>query len=214
MLVAGVACCVAMSMPQVQHRRLLRRPATGRRGAEMLSLMLACGIAGAGLSGRDLRPHRRPRARCCLGRRWQGIALLFSPFDRWSRLRDRSSPVPGLFQAGIVLSHAIIVREHFRPSEGAAPGRHGDHGQRWSAWRLGGWMSPAGVRPHRLAHAVERSVRDQLARVSRRMERAQLRDRMFWLPGANFKCRPPDLCRQARRPNESPASPAHDQGLH
>ena len=46
LIVAGLACCVAMSMPQVHIVALCVDLGYGAaRGAEMLSLMLACGIA-------------------------------------------------------------------------------------------------------------------------------------------------------------------------
>ena len=45
LMVAGVACCVAMSMPQVHLVALCSDLGFGVAvGAEMLSLMLACGI--------------------------------------------------------------------------------------------------------------------------------------------------------------------------
>src|SRR5262249_58621122 len=50
--VAGVSCCVAMSMPQVHmvaYCADLGFPAA--RGAEMLALMLACGIVSRLVSG-------------------------------------------------------------------------------------------------------------------------------------------------------------------
>ena len=47
--VAGVACCVAMSMPQVHIVAYCGDLGFGAaRGAQMLSLMLACGGTGAG----------------------------------------------------------------------------------------------------------------------------------------------------------------------
>jgi hypothetical protein len=50
--VAGVACCVAMSMPQVHIVAYCADLGYGAaRGAEMLSLMLACGIVSRLISG-------------------------------------------------------------------------------------------------------------------------------------------------------------------
>ena len=76
--VAGVACCVAMSMPQVHIVAYCGDLGYGAaRGAQMLSLMLGFGIVSRLVSGLDLRPHRRAahpaarlgaadaRARCC-----------------------------------------------------------------------------------------------------------------------------------------------------
>jgi len=50
--IAGVACCVAMSMPQVHIVAYCGDLGYGRqRGAEMLSLMLGCGIVSRLASG-------------------------------------------------------------------------------------------------------------------------------------------------------------------
>jgi hypothetical protein len=50
--VAGVACCVAMAMPQVHIVAYCGDLGYGAaRGAEMLSLMLACGIVSRLVSG-------------------------------------------------------------------------------------------------------------------------------------------------------------------
>ena len=58
--VAGVACCVAMSMPQVHIVAYCGDLGFGAaRGAEMLSLMLGFGIVSRLASGWISRPHRR-----------------------------------------------------------------------------------------------------------------------------------------------------------
>ena len=80
--VAGVACCVAMAMPQVHIVAYCGDPGYGvARGAEMLSLMLACGIGSRIVSG--LICDRIGRLRTLLlGSVLQGLALLlFLPFD-------------------------------------------------------------------------------------------------------------------------------------
>ena len=52
LLVAGLACCVAMSMPQVHIVAYCVDLGFGpARGAEMLSLMLACGVVSRLISG-------------------------------------------------------------------------------------------------------------------------------------------------------------------
>jgi MFS family permease len=118
--VAGVACCVAMSMPQVHIVAYCTDLGFGAaRGAEMLSLMLACGIVSRLVSG--LICDRIGGLRTLLlGSVLQGLALLlFLPFDGLVSLYVISA-LFGLFQGGIVPSYAIIVREHFPPAEAGA----------------------------------------------------------------------------------------------
>ncbi len=115
--VAGVACCVAMAMPQVHIVAYCTDLGYGAaRGAEMLSLMLTCGIVSRLASG--LICDRIGGIKTLLiGSVLQGIALLaFLPFDGLVPLYVISATF-GLFQGGIVPSYAIIVREHFSPKE-------------------------------------------------------------------------------------------------
>jgi MFS family permease len=114
---AGVACCVAMAMPQVHIVAYCTDLGYGAaRGAEMLSLMLTCGIVSRLVSG--LICDRIGGIKTLLlGSVLQGIALLaFLPFDGLVPLYVISATF-GLFQGGIVPSYAIIVREHFSPQE-------------------------------------------------------------------------------------------------
>ena len=85
--VAGVACCVAMSMPQVHIVAYCGDLGYGAaRGAEMLSLMLAFGIVSRLDLGRDLRPHRRPaHAAARLGAARHGAAAVPAVRRRSSR---------------------------------------------------------------------------------------------------------------------------------
>ena len=87
--------------------------------AQMLSLMLACGIVSRLISG--LICDRIGGLRTLLlGSVLQGTALLlFLPFDGMVSLYLVSA-LFGLFQGGIVPSYAIIVREHFKPQEAGA----------------------------------------------------------------------------------------------
>jgi MFS family permease len=138
--VAGVACCVAMSMPQVHIVAYCGDLGYGAaRGAQMLSLMLACGIVSRLVSGAICDRIGGLRT-LLLGSLLQGAALLlFLPFDSLLSLYVISA-LFGLFQGGIVPSYAIIVREHFPPAEA---------GQRVGTvlmftlfgMALGGWMS-------------------------------------------------------------------------
>lgn len=117
LFVAGVACCVAMSMPQVHIVAYCSDLGFGAaRGAEMLSLMLASGIVSRLVSG--LICDRIGGIRTLLlGSTLQGVALLmFLPFDGLVPLYLVSA-LFGLFQGGIVPSYAIIIREHFDPHE-------------------------------------------------------------------------------------------------
>ena len=138
--IAGVACCVAMSMPQVHIVAYCGDLGYGAaRGAEMLSIMLAFGIASRLISGAICDRIGGLRT-LLLGSALQGVALLlFLPFDGLVSLYVISA-LFGLFQGGIVPSYAIIVREHFPP---------GEAGTRVGAvimctmlgMALGGWMS-------------------------------------------------------------------------
>jgi len=115
--VAGVACCVAMSMPQVHMVAYcgdLGYPAA--RGAEMLSLMLGFGIVSRLASGWIVDRIGGLRT-LLLGAVLQATALaLFLPFRQLAALYVVSA-LFGLFQGGIVPSYPIIVREYFSPRE-------------------------------------------------------------------------------------------------
>lgn len=140
LILAGIACCVAMSMPQVHIVAYCVDLGYGpARGAEMLSLMLACGVISRLASGYICDRIGGVRT-LILGSALQGIALImFLPFDGLVSLYVISA-VFGLFQGGIVPSYAIIVREHFPVQE---------TGRRVGAvmmatmlgMALGGWMS-------------------------------------------------------------------------
>ena len=120
LVIAGVACCVAMSMPQVHIVAYCADLGYGAaRGAEMLSLMLGFGIVSRLASG-WISDHIGGLATLLLGAGLQGVALLlFLPFDGLSSLYVIAA-LFGLFQGGIVPSYAIIVREYFAPSEAGA----------------------------------------------------------------------------------------------
>jgi MFS family permease len=117
LIVAGLACCVAMSMPQVHIVAYCGDLGYGAaRGAEMLSLMLGFGIVSRLASGWIADRIGGVRT-LLLGSTLQGIALLlFLPFDGLVSLYVISA-LFGLFQGGIVPSYAIIVREYFSPRE-------------------------------------------------------------------------------------------------
>ncbi len=138
--VAGTACCVAMAMPQVHIVAYCGDLGYGAaRGAEMLSLMLACGIVSRLISGAICDRIGGVRT-LLLGSMLQGTALLlFLPFDSLLSLYVVSA-LFGLFQGGLVPSYAIIVREHFPPAEAGA--RVGTVIMcTLFGMALGGWMS-------------------------------------------------------------------------
>jgi len=117
LVVAGIACCVAMSMPQVHIVAYCGDLGYGAaRGAEMLSIMLGFGIVSRLASGWICDRIGGLRT-LLLGSFLQGVALLlFLPFDGLVSLYVVSAMF-GLFQGGIVPSYAIIVREYFPPRE-------------------------------------------------------------------------------------------------
>ena len=118
--VAGLSCCVAMSMPHVHIVAYCGDLGFGAaRGAEMLSLMLGMGIISRLVSG-WISDHIGGLRTLLLGSVLQGIALLlFLPFDGMVPLYVVSAMF-GLFQGGIVPSYALIVREYFSPKEAGA----------------------------------------------------------------------------------------------
>jgi MFS family permease len=140
--VAGVACCVAMSMPQVHIVAYCSDLGFGAaRGAEMLSLMLAFGIVSRLLSG-WISDHIGGLRTLLLGSVLQGIALLlFVPYGGLTTLYVVSA-LFGLFQGGIVPAYALVVREYFTPKEAGA--RVGTVLMATLfGMALGGWMSGA-----------------------------------------------------------------------
>ncbi|CAB3805439.1 L-lactate transporter [Paraburkholderia caffeinitolerans] len=138
--VAGVACCVAMAMPQVHIVAYCGDLGYGvARGAQMLSVMLGFGIVSRLVSG--LICDRIGGLRTLLlGTALQCVALLlFLPFDGLVSLYVISA-LFGLFQGGIVPSYAIVVREYFPASEAGA--RVGAvMMSTLLGMALGGWMS-------------------------------------------------------------------------
>ncbi len=140
LFVAGIGCCVAMAMPQVHIVAYCGDLGYGvTRGAEMLSLMLACGIVsrvGSGFLADRIGGIRT----LLIGSLLQGFALLFYLFfDSLASLYIISAMF-GLFQGGLVPAYAIIIREVMPASQAATRvgivilGTVG-------GMSLGGWMS-------------------------------------------------------------------------
>jgi MFS family permease len=142
LMIAGVACCVAMSMPQVHIVAYCADLGYGPAvGAQMLSIMLASGIVSRLASG-WIADHIGGLRTLLLGSVLQGVALLlYIPFDGVTSLFIVSA-LFGLFQGGIVPSYAIILREYFAPNEAGA--RVGlVIMATLFGMALGGWMSGA-----------------------------------------------------------------------
>jgi MFS family permease len=117
--IAGIGCCVAMSMPQVHIVAYCGDLGYGvARGAEMLSLMLGFGIISRIGSG-FLADRIGGIATLLIGSLAQGFALLFYLFFDSLTSLYLISAMFGLFQGGIVPSYAIIVREAM-PAQQAA----------------------------------------------------------------------------------------------
>ncbi|MGB8401291.1 MAG: MFS transporter [Bradyrhizobium sp.] len=116
---ASIACCVAMSMPQVHIVAYCGDLGYGvARGAEMLSLMLGFGIIsriGSGFLADRIGGIRT----LLIGSIAQGSALMFYMFFDSLVSLYLISAMFGLFQGGIVPSYAIIVREAMPASEAA-----------------------------------------------------------------------------------------------
>jgi len=117
LVLAGLSCCVAMSMPQVHIVAYCADMGYGpARGAEMLSLMLGFGVLSRLISG--LAADRfGGLATLLAGSFLQMLALLFYiPFNGLTSLYIVSA-IFGLAQGGIVPSYAMIVRDHFPARE-------------------------------------------------------------------------------------------------
>src|SRR5262249_28459188 len=118
--VAGVGCCVAMSMPQVHIVAYCGDLGYGpARGAKMLTLMMGFGIVSRLLAGL-IADRIGGLTALFIGSVLQGVALfLYIWFDSLVSLYVISA-LFGLFQGGLVPMYAIIVREYFPPAEAGA----------------------------------------------------------------------------------------------
>ena len=117
---AGVATCVAMSMPQVHIVSLCADLGYGPAvGAEMLSLMLMAGVVSRLVSG--VAADRFGGVPTLLaGSTLQCLALfLYLPFDGLTSLYV-VSVVFGLSQGGILPCYAVIVRDYMPAREAGA----------------------------------------------------------------------------------------------
>ncbi len=118
--IAGIGCCVAMSMPQVHIVAYCVDLGYGTaRGAEMLSIMTVCGIVSRLGSG-WIADKVGGLKTLLLGSTAQAVALLgYLVSDGLLGLYIVSA-LFGLFQGGIIPSYGVIVREYFPPKEAGA----------------------------------------------------------------------------------------------
>ena len=138
--VAGLSCCIAMSMPQVHIVSFCMDLGYGPAvGAEMLSLMLFGGVVSRLFSGL-IADWIGGIKTVLLGSSLQCLALfLYLPFDGLVSLYIISI-VFGLSQGGIVPGYAVTIREYLPAREA---------GQRVGlvvmstilGMAIGGWMS-------------------------------------------------------------------------
>ena len=120
LVLAGLSCCIAMSMPQVHIVAYCAGLGYGvARGAEMLSLMLGFGIVSRIASG-WLADRVGGAMTLLIGSTLQCLALVFYLISDSLTSLYISSALFGLFQGGIVPSYAIIVREYFPAREAAS----------------------------------------------------------------------------------------------
>jgi MFS family permease len=140
--VAGIACCVAMAMPQVHIVAYCADLGYGpARGAEMLSLMLGLGLIARVASG-SIADKIGGLGALLIGSGLQAFALLlYLGFNGLTSLYVVSA-LFGLFQGGIIPMYAVIVREYFPPKEA---GTRVGIALMFALFgmALGGWMSGA-----------------------------------------------------------------------
>ena len=117
---AGIGCCIAMSMPQVHIVAYSVGLGYGAAaGAEMLSLMLMGGVVSRIISGL-MADRLGGVATLLIGSVLQSIALvLYLPWDSAASLY-LVSLMFGLAQGGIVPSYALVVREYMPAREAGA----------------------------------------------------------------------------------------------
>ncbi len=118
--IAGVSCCIAMAMPQVHLISMCVGLGFGPAvGAQMLALMLGCGVVSR-LSFGVIMDRVGGLHALLLASSLQCIALFFFLPARGLMPLYVVSALFGLFQGGLVPCYALIIREYFKPSEAGA----------------------------------------------------------------------------------------------
>ena len=140
LVIAGLSCCVAMSMPQVHIVAYSGDLGHGAApGARMLSVMLGFGVVSR-LAWGWVCDRIGGRRTLLLGSSLQALALVFFlPFDGLLSLYILSA-LFGLAQGGIVPAYAVIIREFF-PAEEAGVRVGTVLMATVFGMALGGWMS-------------------------------------------------------------------------
>ena len=157
LIVAGIACCVAMAMPQVHIvAHCVDLNIGAKRGAEMLSIMFGLGVVSRIIFG-FLTDWIGAAWALFIGSSLQALSLLlYLPADGVISLYIVSAMF-GLFQGGIVPAYAVLVREYFPASQAGIRG-----GIVLSAtiggMAFGGWLSGEiydGLFPTRLHFSMD-----------------------------------------------------------
>ena len=114
---AGIGCCIAMSVPQVHIIPYVTDlNFEARHGANMLAIMLGCGVVSRIVSG-VICDRIGGLNTLVLGSALQLIVLiLYLPFDNLTALYTLAA-LFGLSQGGIVPSYTIIVRTFFKAKD-------------------------------------------------------------------------------------------------
>ena len=120
LVVAGFACCMAMSMPQVHLVAYCGDLGYGVAvGTQIISLMLSLGVVSRLGSG-VIADRIGAGPMLLIGSAMQALALLlFMFFDSLSSLWVIAG-LFGLFQGGIVPMYAVIIRQFLPPREAGA----------------------------------------------------------------------------------------------
>ena len=142
LMLAGVACCIAMAMPQVHIVAYCADLGYGpARGAEMLSLMFATGIVSRVGFG-WIADRIGPTPALLVSSTLQAASLLAYFGANGLASLYVVTAVFGLVQGGIVPTYALIVRECYPPAE--AGRRVGlVLSSTLAGMAIGGWMSGA-----------------------------------------------------------------------
>ncbi|MBO88353.1 MAG: MFS transporter [Rickettsiales bacterium] len=114
---AGIGCCIAMSVPQVHIIPYVTDlNFEARHGANMLAIMLGCGVISRIVSG-VICDRIGGLNTLLLGSALQLIVLvLYLPFDSLTALYTLAA-LFGLSQGGIVPSYTIIIRTFFKAKD-------------------------------------------------------------------------------------------------
>ena len=142
LMLAGVACCIAMAMPQVHIVAYCTDLGYGpARGAEMLSLMFGTGIISR-LSFGWIADRIGPAPALFISSSLQAASLLAYFGANGLTSLYVVTAMFGLVQGGIVPTYALLVRECYPPSE--AGSRVGlVLSSTLAGMAIGGWMSGA-----------------------------------------------------------------------